>query len=409
MKYSNSLKYMNSFPWAISSSDTSGKRLRTLCQRLGRVELGSKYICMPGGSAGYASAVMLASVIKNAGYSVGLITSAFGYDSRLSVSINGEMASIEDYNNSVAELKGAVGRLGTEEYYREEAVFALGLLLCKLSGCEYVILQGISDNSCTLDAICAPYDLIVIPTVYGSERSAERVKLLCDLIRRGAREVISGNQKSEIYNTISNACAVSGARLDIPLKAQFEVTALSAMSSEFTYGDRDGFTLRSPSILLRDLAMTVIEASLALRRGGVKLPWSSICQGMSAATGTGCFELLSVSPLMIVDSASDAIEVEMLARTVGEVFGEDAIGSMSVCIPESAKDALSAFEGKEIDEIVMLSENESEGLSRGEIRLDSTKRCAKEVVRLMKSGKNILCFGSVAFVRELQTEFFKLI
>ncbi len=364
---------------------------------------------MPEGSEGYASAVMLSSVIKNSGHSVGLITSAFNYDPRLSVYVGGELSSIEDYNNSVAALKSAVGRLGTEEYYREEAVFALGLLLCKLCGCEYVILQGLSGKNSPLDAICAPYELIVIPTVYDHNSADERVKLLCDIIRRGAREVISGNQKSEIYNTVSNACAVSGARLDIPLKAQFELTDLTARSSTFTYGERDGFSLKSPSALLRDLAMTVIEAALALRRGGVKMPWSSISQGLADATGMGCFDLLSVSPLVVIDSAHDVALAEMLMRTVEEIFGESATGEISLCIPESRVADTAAFEGKNIEKMIIYTQSGEGDASETDLRLNSLKKCAKEVVKLMKSGKNVLCFGSVAFASELKVEINKII
>lgn len=257
--------------------------------------------------------------------------------------------------------------------------------------------------------MCAPYDLIVIPTLYDSEMSEERVKFLCDLIRRGSREVVSGNQKSEIYNTISNACAISGARLAIPLKAQFEITDVTARRAVFKYGEREGFTLRSPSVLLRDSAMTVIEAALALRRGGVKLPWSSISEGLADATNMECFDLLSLSPLAVIDSASDAHQAEMLIRTVSEIFGEGAIDKVSVCIPESAMAALAAFEGKNIESLIVFSQGGEADASGGENRLDSMKKCAKEAVRLMKDGKNLFVFGSVAFAFEMKNEILKLI
>ncbi len=402
---------MCGFPLSGKSLESSQRRLRALCQKLGRVELGVKYIAIPEGSAGFATAAMLAAVIRSAGHSVGMITSEYGYDPRLSVIINGNPASIEDFNSSVVAVKSAVSRLWEESFCREETVISMGLLLCKLNACEYVVLQGLSGKDSTLDAVCAPFDLIVTPTIYAHERAEEKLKSICDLIRRGSREVISGNQKSEVYNTVSNACAVSGARLDIPLKAQFKLTEVTARSAVFSYGDRDGFTLKSPSRLLREASMTVIEAALALRRGGVKLPWSSISGGLAEAMGAYCFELLSVSPLVIVDSASDRAEAEMLLGTVEDIFGESALeGGVSVCILHSALPSLAAFEGKKIENVLVFSTGGVETEAKeGEFYLDSVKKCAKEAVKLMKAGKSLLCFGSVAFATELKDEILRIL
>ena len=402
---------MCGFPLSGKSLESSQRRLRSLCRQLGRVELGAKYIAIPEGSAGYATATMLAAVIQNAGHSVGLVTAEYGYDPRLSVIINGALASIEDFNSSVVAVKSAVNKLWEESFCREETVTAMGLLLCKLNACEYVVLHGLSGKDSALDAVCAPFDLIVTPTIYAHERVEERLKSICDLIRRGSREVISGNQKSEIYNTISNACAVSGARLGIPLKAQLKLNEVTVRSATFSYGDRDGFTLKSPSRLLREASMTAIEAALALRRGGVKLPWSSISDGLAEATGAYCFELLSVSPLGIVDSASDRAEAEMLLGTVEDIFGEGALdGGVSVCIPRSAIPSLTAFEGKRIENALIFSSDGVEAEAKeGEIYFDSLKKCAKEAVKLMKSGKSLLCFGSVAFATELKGELLRIL
>ena len=241
MKYSNSLKYMNSFPAADGAGNISQKRALELCLDLGRINAGMRCICLPEGGSGHAIAVLLESVIKNAGHCVGRVTSVGGFDSRSSICVDGEAPSIEDYNRAVAELKSAVQRKPDAGYTKEETTFALGLLLCRISGCEYVILEGLSGKDFSLDSVCAPYDLIVMPTVYDSENAAEKVRTLCDAVRRGTREVVSGNQKSEVYNAISNACAISGVRLYIPVKAQFEVGEITSRKLTFSYCGREGF------------------------------------------------------------------------------------------------------------------------------------------------------------------------
>ena len=403
MKYSNSLKYMNGFPEAGAMSEMSVKRVLELCLALGKVNVGLRCVCLPEGSSGHAVAVMLESVIKSSGHSIGRITSVRRFDSRSSIYIDGEIPSIVDYNAAVAELKNAVKKNPDAGYTREETTFVLGLLLCRMCGCEYVILEGLSGKDYSLDAVCAPYDLIVMPTVYDNDSSSDKVKVLCDAVRRGTREVVSGNQKSEIYNAISNACAISGVRLYIPVKAQFEVDEVAARKLTFSYSGREGFSLRSPSYLLRDCAITVIESALALRRGGVKLPWSDITTGLSSASETCCFDMIAISPLLLIDSASSPDEAAMLIKTAEATLGEDALRGVAIAIPEDAEGIEKAFADKETSRVMVLS------AVAGSECFDTMKKLASEVVSLWRQGTGVLCLGGVGFALDIKNEILKLI
>ncbi|MBR3687403.1 MAG: hypothetical protein IKL66_07985 [Clostridia bacterium] len=410
MKYSNSLKYMNSFSPAKTPADISQKRITDLCKRLGRVNVGTRYIYVPDGSAGHACAVLLENIIKSSEHSVGRIMSCCDFDSRSSILIGGETVSIETYNKSVTALKSVAKNDPDDMYTREEMVLALGLLICKLEACEYVILEGLSKDGMALDAICAPYDLIVVPTVYEGSGAADKIKTVCDVIRRGTREVVSGNQRSDVYNKISQACAISGVRLYIPAKAQFETTDISARNLNFNYGGKEGYTLRSPSHVLRDCAMTAVEASLALRRGGVKMPWNGIFNGLSSASDTRCFEMISASPIIVTDSASVREELIPMLKTADELWG--ASESFSIVVSPNEKTSLSslfsAFSGRKLNNVVLVNcETEEESSTDNLIRCRSVKEAAKELLGLSKSEQLIFCFGSVDFAAEIKGEFFK--
>ena len=407
MKYSNSLKYMNGFLPVLSGADISQKRVATLCLSLGRINLGLRTICMPSSGAGHALAVMLEAVMKNAGHKVGRITSAFGFDSRASVYICGEIASIEDYNSAVEELKGAVKRNPDMMFTREETTFVLGLLLCRMTGCEYVIFEGLSTSDYSLDAICAPYELIVIPALYGGSCVACDIKCLCDTIKRETREVVSSNQKSEVYNTISNACAMSGARLSIPVKAQFEVEEVSSRNMSFSYVGREGFSLKNPSYMLRDVAITVIEAALALRRGGVRIPWSSIIAGLSSASNTCCFDVLSLSPKLILDSSTVAEEAALLFKTANELWGEGVLNNATVCVSASALGTLEALKEDISDSILVVGRDISDLPDSARVP-ETVKTAAKEIYSDIRSGRDVVCFGDVGFICELKSELLKL-
>jgi folylpolyglutamate synthase/dihydropteroate synthase len=280
-----------------------------------------------------------------------------------------------------------------------------------MSGCDYVILQGLSGKDYSIDAVCAPYDLIVMPSVYESSKVADRVKILCDAIKRGTREVISGNQKSDIYNRISNACAVGGIRLYIPVKAQFELIDITSRSLGFKYGEKDGYTMKSPSCMLRDCAMTVIESALAIRRSGKKLPWSSIKTGLASAVSTGAFDMLSVSPRIITDSAKSAGEVSLLLKTCDEIWGRcDKVLILTKAETEEALDGiLAAFTDRMVEGVIVVSENgfDTEGIDTEVTVLKKTGDAAKKLLSIAPCYDVALCFGSVEFSFEIKNELLK--
>lgn len=404
---------MNSFEGASIPSEISAKRAGELCSRLGKINVGTPVICLPADGAGHASAIMLESVMICSGHTVGRISSVYGYDSRASIFVNGEAVHIEDYTKAVTELKSAAAKTPEASYLKEEMTFVLGLLLCKMLSCEYILLEGLSGEDFSLDALCAPYDLIVMPTVYESDGGADKVKVICDTIRRGTREVVSGNQKSEIYNRISNACLLNGNRLYIPVKAQFEVSEYSSRHLSFSYGGRDGYTLNSPSYVLRDCAMTVVESALALRRKGVKMPWSGIAEGLAARMDTGCFDIMSVSPLVVLDTASCSEEIELLNKTGADIFGENHIINYSACIPEEMIPYMKSFGDRKLKRLCVYSKNgdaDVSGIVADDIKLfTEMKDMASALDRLAKDFEDTVCFGGVSFICNLKSEVMKIL
>ena len=129
MNYVNSLKYMNSFEPISDGADVSASRVSELCERMGRINIGTRYIAIPSGVCGHVCAVMLESVIKSAGYGVGRIDLGQCNDSRASILVDGAYLSTENYNKCVAELKSAVSKSPDTVYRKQEAVFVLSAMV----------------------------------------------------------------------------------------------------------------------------------------------------------------------------------------------------------------------------------------------------------------------------------------
>ena len=155
--------------------------------------------------------------------------------------------------------------------------------------------------------------------------------------------------------------------------------------------------------MLRDCAMTVIESALALRRGGVKMPWNCIASGLGCTTDAMCFDMLALSPLILVDSSANADEAAMLLKTADETLGESTLRGVAVAIPEEADSVLKPFSDKEISRVLTCSATKND-----EDCFDSIKKLACEIVKIWKSGSGVVCLGGVEFAVSVKTEILKI-
>ena len=400
MKYVNSLKYMNSFEPSQSLSDISFSRVALLCDMLGRVNINTKSIFIPSGSVGYATAVMLESVLKSEGYHVGRITSAFGFDCRRMVYIDGAPAAIEEFNRAVAELKSKVIGVTDQTFLREEVSFALSLLLCRMCDCKYIILEGMSTDSFDLASLCAPYDIVIVPEI--REVSDKALNVVCKAISQGPRAIVSANQKIPVYNKLAGVAKIG---INLTAKMSFEVIGASSIRLDFAYGNRNGYLIKTPSVIGRESAMLVIDTAQAIRRDGVKVQWSNIEAGLASAVNTGAFETFSVSPIMLFDSACDEYGVSALSATMDEIFGEGSRSDISVCAPVSAIEVVSLLGG--IDKLILIGENDADMSTtnaQSVVYCKDYKAAAKALKSNIREGKGTIALGSVELALLLRDE-----
>ncbi len=412
MKYTNCQKYMATLPRAASMSALSASRLRLLCDKLGRVQLRQpkEYaISLPADASGHACAMLLEGAVIAAEHKTCRLSAAFGFDDRESILIQGKPASIDSYCKAVTELKRVAGQL-EEPFFYEEAVFALGLLICKQEACEVVIFEGMSDNDFSLDAVCARYDLVLLPTVHAEIDEQARIKPYCDAIRRGTWEAVSGNQRSSVYNSIVAACAAVAIRVYLPKKANLSITELSLRHMAFDYDGKTGFSLRSPSERLADCALAVIEAAFALRRRGLSMPLDAIKSALAKVGETGCFELLSRTPDVILDAANTGDEVLSFLGTLDTVC---RAGQLDLCICVGKDTSLSglskAFEGRTVRSLTVFSQNEEtvslKGIACSDVTFCKTaSEAAKAALGAVIEGGTLLCFGGLLPLYELKRE-----
>ena len=159
--------------------------------------------------------------------------------------------------------------------------------------------------------------------------------------------------------------------------------------------------------------MTVIECALALRRRGVKMPWSSIASGLASATDMGCFEMISFSPMIIIDTAGCIEETALLFKTGAELFGDAEISDFSICIPESAVPLLSVMDGRNIKDLIIVTQKDSLDLTNVTaervILVQDIKAAARAVCDVTDRKEDVVSCGNASFAYNIKIEILKIL
>jgi dihydrofolate synthase/folylpolyglutamate synthase len=139
MTYEEALGYIHSICWQKSVPGLS--RIGELCKKLGDPQKKLRFIHVAGTNGKGSTSAMTASVLRAAGYNVGLYTSPYIVRFNERMQINGqnipdaELASVTEYVKPFAE---SMEDLPTEF----ELITAIAFVYFANHGCDYVVLEA---------------------------------------------------------------------------------------------------------------------------------------------------------------------------------------------------------------------------------------------------------------------------
>lgn len=342
MKYNILIKYINSIPSATKENGIDISRLLLLCEKLGRVNVGAGYIYTSGGAYAHASGTVLESVMKASGYTVARITDAYGFDIKRSIYVDGVSPSIEEFTNILTYIRDILKKNKTVTFLREEVVFAICLYVSKILGAKYVILENTREDTKGMFEICAPFNFAIVPKLYGtvSQDELDRVASCINLVNRG---VVTGNNQH--YNYLSDKCHKAGIRLLIHRTTR--VVEEKMRQQTFVYNEKQ-YTLRSASPLLRDATVSVFELAELMKDHRIKISSAAISGGIGSVGNCGCFEVLSLSPMIISDISSSCGQLELAYEKLCEYSQRSNLsGVVAICESDGYADMLKDVFAKE--------------------------------------------------------------
>ena len=335
MTYQEALKYLNSFINYEKQNDydytASFKldRMRQLASLLGDPQKGIKSIHIAGTKGKGSTAAMVYSILKSAGFKVGLYTSPHLVSFRERIRINDSFISEEDVSRLLDRLKDVIGRMNDSAPSFFEVYTALAYLYFKEKAADFVIYEvGLGGR---LDAtnIIEPLVCAITPISY------EHTQKLGNTLREIATEkagiikdsgiCVMAPQEKESQDAIEKICKEKRARLicvgrdilfeELDHDDKREIFSVFGVSGK--YPKLEMGLLGSHQVMNAATAIGVVEA---LRFYNILIPLDAIRNGIAKTRWEGRLEIVSRRPLIVLDGAQNRASANVLVKSVKRAF-----------------------------------------------------------------------------------------
>ncbi len=329
------------------------ERMGRLMALLGNPQEQLPFVHVAGTNGKGTTSRLIASVLERAGFRTGLFISPFVVEFRERYQINGSMIPKEDFAALMEELLPRLRQLSEagDEVTEFEAVTALGFLWFARQKCDIVVLEvGLGGRFDATNIIPPPLCGVI------ASISMDHTAILGDTLEQIAFEkagiikqdmdvVTYPFQAPEVLGVFYERCARTGSRLIQPSPGAMEILEETAFGSEFVYGG-ERCRLPFPGRHQIGNALDAIEALQVLRRKGFAISREQLREGLETARLPARFEVLSRSPLVILDGAHNLQAAQGLADTLALVKERPRIAVMGMMRDKDCRSVLEIIGGQ---------------------------------------------------------------
>lgn len=311
------------------------ERMEWVLQQLGNPQEKTKYIHVAGTNGKGSTVTYIRNMLQCAGYTVGTFTSPYIEHFNERISVNGKMITDDALTELVQAIKPIAQRVEEETEYGVLTEFeAITVMMFYYFGAirpvDVVIVEvGLGGRYDSTNVITPMLSVI---TNIGYDHLA----ILGDTIEAIASEkagiikqgipVVTAVDKADALGVIAGEAQKHDAPLFL-LERDFRVNihdhtengeVFTFVSKEKTY---ENLCLQMKGIHQVKNAATAIKA-VSLLPSNFTIPQEAIYEGLRRATWQGRFEILSTSPLIVLDGAHNEEGVTALVDTLNRYYGE---------------------------------------------------------------------------------------
>ncbi len=260
---------------------------------------------------------MLHSILRQAGYKVGLFTSPFLEDFRERIQINGEMISKYDLT-VIGEEVFSYTDMMEEPPNQFEVVTIIAMLYFLRSKCDVVILEtGLGGTFDPTNVV--PKPILSIITNIGLDHSAILGKTIPEIAAAKAGILkknvpcIAYPSGSEAIQVISSIALKADAPLTVIDKSDVRNMKFDGETEHFTYKNAR-FETALPGVHQAYNSAVVLEAVYQLNRSGFYITDADIGSGLKLVKWPARLEILNREPLIYLDGGHNPQCVEAVVE-----------------------------------------------------------------------------------------------
>ena len=312
------LTYIHSVCWKGSIPGLG--RTQELLAKMGNPQNQLQFVHIAGTNGKGSTAAMTASILRQAGYRVGLYTSPYIFRFHERMQVDGQCisdAELAEITEFVKPLAESMADHPTEF----ELVTCIAMEYFKRHHCDVVSLEvGMGGELDSTNVILPP--LVAVLTNIGLDHTeflGDTLEKICEtkskIIKPGSIAV-TYREKPSVEAVIEARCREVGAQW---MPADFDAIHLISASLEgqiFDWGPYE--KLHLPLLGQHQLynAAVVLTIVNALREKGLAISDEAVRTGIASVSWPGRFELVARNPLFIVDGGHNPQCIEALVHNV---------------------------------------------------------------------------------------------
>lgn len=341
MDYQESLEYLLRFAdyERISRAGVvwDTKRVERLLEKLENPQHAARTVHIAGTKGKGSTSAMVASILKEAGYKVGLYTSPHLLSYTERIRVNGKPITEEEWAGLVEQIRPHVEAVNAEKTYGETTTFELYTAMAfahfRNIGADYQVIEvGLGGR---LDAtnVTRPQVCVITSISY------DHMEVLGDTLTKIATEkagiikpgvpVVSAPQFPEAMEVIERICRERNARLvKIGRDVSWQTGKFDEKGQSFHLkGLLAEYDLRIPLLGEHQLenAVNAVAAAEILAGLGASVDKKSVEKGLQSVDWPGRLQVLRRKPMLVIDGAHNVYSMQKLGEALHKYFKYDRL------------------------------------------------------------------------------------
>ncbi len=331
MTCQEAIQYIHSNSW--HKRKPGLERIRTLLDAIGNPQKAFRCIHVAGTNGKGSVCAMLDSILRAAGYRVGLFTSPYIRRFQERIQANGnqigdeELAAVTAYVRPFAE---AMKETPTEF----ELITAIGFEYFRRVGVEYVVLEvGLGGRLDPTNVIDDPLLSIITDIDFDhTEQLGNTIQAIAvekaGIIKDGY-PCLYGGRDSSACRTIAGVAAMRHAPFHTVDRSEYRVTNMTLSGTLFDFDCYTNLHLPLLGTYQPYNAATVLTALRILEAYGITGTEEQMRQGLANTVWPARFELMRTDPIVICDGGHNPNGVSAAVKSIQTYFPDQKINILS--------------------------------------------------------------------------------